>query len=91
MTSSVQEQKSVSDTYKLVFGSVIKRAIKDVVGVSPQDRADAIRYIHSDLFRQHCEIAGYPKGLQDTLDEMVQMSQAEQIFVAVEVLDALED
>lgn len=91
MISSVQEQKSVSDTYKFVFGSVIKRAIKDVVGCSAQDRADAIRYIQSDLFLQHCEVAGYPKGLQDTLDEMVQMSQAEQMFVAAEVLHALDD
>jgi len=79
----------VSDTYKLVFSGVIKRAIKDTVGSSSQERADAIRYIHSDLFRQHCKIAGFPMGLQDTLDEMVQMSRAEQIFVAEEVLEAL--
>lgn len=81
----------MSDIYKVVYGKVIGQAIKDIIGDSPQEKEDAIRYLHSDVFRDHCEIARYPVGLQDTLDEMLLLSGAEQKFVAKMVMEELSD
>lgn len=81
----------MSDIYRVVYGKVIAQAIKDLVGESPQERDDAIRYLHSDMFRDHCEVAKYPVGLQDTLDEMLLLSGAEQKFVARMVMEELAD
>jgi hypothetical protein len=36
-------------------------------------------------------LAGYPEGLRETLDEMIQMSRFEQQYVANQVLEKLED
>jgi hypothetical protein len=81
----------VSDIYKVVYVKVIERCIKDLVGKSPQQRGDAIEYLHSNNFVKHCLLAGYPEGLRETLDEMIQMSRFEQQYVANQVLEKLEE
>ena len=79
----------MSDTYKMVYGKVIFQAIRDLIGNQPQERADAIKYLQSPAFLSHCEIAGYPAGLQDALDEMLMLSWPEQQVVARMVMDEL--
>ena len=79
----------MSDTYKLVYGKVIFQAIRDLIGAQSQEKADAIKYLQSPAFIHHCEIAGYPAGLQDALDEMLMLSWPEQQVVARMVMDEL--
>tara|TARA_R100001510_G_C7632724_1_gene191328 strand:- start:1104 stop:1346 length:243 start_codon:yes stop_codon:yes gene_type:complete len=79
----------MSDTYKLVYGKVIFQAIRDLIGTRSQEKVDAIRYLQSPAFLNHCEIAGYPAGLQDALDEMLMLSWPEQQVVAQMVMDEL--
>ena len=86
MTRNVQGRTSVSDIYKTVYSKVIERCIKDLVGDDPAERGAAMKYLYSPDFSQHCEIAGCPEGLLDTLDEMIQMSPVEQRFVAKKLL-----
>lgn len=81
----------MSDIYKTVMSKVIHQAIKDLIAAGPQEKVDAIRYIHSDLFLEHCDIAHYPRGLQETLDEMLLMSKPEQKIVAKMVFEELAD
>jgi hypothetical protein len=79
----------VSDIYKTVMSRVIHQAIKDLVYSGPQEKSDAIKYVQSDLFLEHCAIARFPRGLQDALDEMMLMSRAEQKVVAKMVIEEL--
>ena len=79
----------MSDTYKLVYGKVIFQAIRDLIGAQSQEKADAIKYLQSPAYIYHCEIAGYPAGLQDALDEMLLLSRPEQQVVARMVMDEL--
>jgi hypothetical protein len=89
LTRKTLGQKYMSDTYKMVYGKVIFQAIRDLIGTQPQEKADAIRYLQSPAFLSHCEIAGYPVGLQDALDEMLLLSQTEQQVVARMVMEEL--
>ena len=57
--------------------------------LSKQEKVDAIRYLQSPAFLNHCDIAGYPAGLQDALDEMLMLSWPEQQVVAQMVMDEL--
>ena len=59
----------MSDTYKIVYSKVINRAIRDLVGSQHQERDDALKYMKSKSFLEHCRIAGYPEALQHALDE----------------------
>jgi hypothetical protein len=79
----------VSDTYKIVYSKVINRAIRDLVGSQHQERDDALKYMKSQAFIEHCRIAGYPEALQDALDEMVLLSSVEQKIVAELVMEEL--
>lgn len=79
----------MSDIWKTVYTKVIDRCIRDLVGNNATERGDAIKYLYSDQFLEHSRAAGYPDGLRDTLDEMIQMSPVEQRFVAKKVLDEL--
>ena len=81
----------MSDIYKTVMSKVIHQAIKDLIGAGPQEKVDAIKYIQSDMFLEHCDIAQFPRGLQDTLDEMLLMSRSEQKVVAKMVIEELAD
>jgi hypothetical protein len=89
LTRKTLGQKYMSDTYKMVYGKVIFQAIRDLVGGQSQEKADAIKYLQSPVFLAHCEIAGYPVGLQDALDEMLLLSQTEQRVVARMVMEEL--
>jgi len=60
-----------------------------LIGTRSQEKVDAIRYLQSPAFLNHCEIAGYPAGLQDALDEMLMLSWPEQQVVAQMVMDEL--
>ena len=81
----------MSDIYKTVMNKVIHQAIKDLIYAGAQEKVDAVKYIQSDLFLEHCDIASFPRGLQDTLDEMLLMSKAEQKVVAKMVMEELAD
>jgi len=81
----------MSDIYKTVMNKVIHQAIKDLISAGPQEKSDAIKYIQSDMFLEHCDIAHFPRGLQDTLDEMLLMSRSEQRVVAKMVMEELAD
>lgn len=81
----------MSDIYKTVMSRVIHQAIKDLVYAGPQEKQDAIQYLHSDAFLEHCDIAKFPRGLQDALDEMLLLSKAEQKIVAKMVVEELAD
>lgn len=81
----------MSDIYKTVMNKVIHQAIKDLIDAGPQEKIDAIKYIQSDVFLEHCDVAQFPRGLQDTLDEMLLMSKWEQKVVAKMVMEELAD
>ena len=80
----------MSDIYKVVYSKVIKQAIKDLIGAAPTEKEDAIRYLHSDAFLDHCVIAEYLRGLQDALDEMMLMSKPERSVVAKMLMEELD-
>lgn len=79
----------MSDIYKNVMGKVIGQAIKDLIYAGPQEKLDAIKYVQSDMFLEHCDIANFPRGLQDTLDEMSLLSSAERKVVGKMVMEEL--
>lgn len=79
----------MSDIYKTVYSKVIFQAIRDLVGSQPQEKQDAVKYLQSPAFLAHCEIAGFPSGLQDALDEMLLLSRTEQKVVARMVMEEL--
>jgi len=79
----------VSDIYKTVYSKVIFQAIRDLVGAQPQEKEDAVKYLQSPAFLMHCDIAGFPCGLQDALDEMLLLSKTEQKVVAQMVMEEL--
>ena len=89
LISTTHGQRYMSDTYKLVYGKVIFQAIRDLIGAKSQEKADAIKYLQSPAFLHHCDVAGYPDGLQDALDEMLLLSKPEQQIVAQMVMDEL--
>jgi len=78
-----------SDTYKIVYSKVIFRAIKDMVSGRAENRQDAIKYLKSEAFLQHCRVAGFPCELQDALDEMLLLSNTQQKLVAEMFLEEL--
>lgn len=78
-----------SDTYRIVYSKVIFRAIKDLVSGQEDNRQDAIKYLKSEAFLQHCRVAGFPSELQDALDEMLLLSTTQQKFVAEMFLEEL--
>ena len=77
------------DTYKIVYGKVIGQAIKDLVCNHQPDREAAVKYLKSEAFIDHCQIAGYPDGLRDALDEMLSLSRPQQKVVAQLVMEKL--
>ena len=79
----------MSDTYKIVYGKVIGQAIKDLVCNYQPDREAAVKYLKSEAFNDHCQIAGYPDGLRDALDEMLSLSRPQQKVVAQLVMEKL--
>jgi hypothetical protein len=79
----------MSGIYKTVYSKVIFQAIRDLVGPQPQEKEDAVKYLQSPAFLSHCEIAGFPSGLQDALDEMLLLSRTEQKVVARMVMEEL--
>jgi hypothetical protein len=79
----------MSGIYKTVYSKVIFQAIRDLVGSQPQEKEDAVKYLQSPAFLSHCEIAGFPSGLQDALDEMLLLSRTEQKVVARMVMEEL--
>ncbi len=79
----------MSDTYKIIYSKVIIQAIKDMVCSHQNDREAAIKYLKSNAFLRHCEMAGFPAGLQDALDEMLLLSRAQQTVVVQMVMDEL--
>ena len=79
----------MSDIYKTVYSKVIFQAIRDLVGSQPQEKQDAVKYLQSPAFLAHCEVAGFPSGLQDALDEMLLLSRTEQKVVARMVMEEL--
>jgi len=81
----------VSGIYKTVYAKVISQAIKDLISDQSQIKADAIKYLQSPAFLKHCNIAGYPFGLQDALDEMLLLSKIEQRAVVRMLVEELAD
>ena len=79
----------MSDTYKIVYGKVIGQAIKDLVCNHQHDRESAVKYLKSEAFIDHCQMAGYPDELRDALDEMLSLSRPQQKFVAQLVMEKL--
>tara|TARA_R100001198_G_C5109233_1_gene137608 strand:+ start:120 stop:371 length:252 start_codon:yes stop_codon:yes gene_type:complete len=79
----------VSNIYKTVYIKVIFQAIRDLVGARAQEKDDAIKYLQSPAFLAHCDVAGFPCGLQDALDEMLLLSKTEQKVVAKMVMEEL--
>jgi|TARA_R100001480_G_scaffold142781_1_gene140385 hypothetical protein len=79
----------VSDTYKIVYGKVIGQAIKDLVCNHQHDREAAVKYLKSEAFIDHCQMAGYPDELRDALDEMLSLSRPQQKVVAQLVMEKL--
>ena len=79
----------MSSIYKTVYSKVIFQAIRDLVGSQPQEKQDAVKYLQSPAFLAHCDIAGFPSGLQDALDEMLLLSRTEQKVVARMVMEEL--
>ncbi len=78
------------DTYKIVYGKVIGQAIKDLVCNHQHDRDAAVKYLKSEAFIDHCQIAGYPDGLRDALDEMLSLSRPQQKVYAQLVMERME-
>tara|TARA_Y100000385_G_C12887164_1_gene548334 strand:+ start:484 stop:678 length:195 start_codon:yes stop_codon:yes gene_type:complete len=60
-----------------------------LVGARAQEKDDAIKYLQSPAFLAHCDVAGFPCGLQDALDEMLLLSKTEQKVVAKMVMEEL--
>lgn len=81
----------MSGIYKTVYAKVISQAIKDLISDQPQLKADAVKYLQSPSFLKHCNIAGFPFGLQDALDEMLLLSKPEQRVVARMLMEELAD
>ena len=81
----------MSGIYKTVYAKVISQAIKDLICDQPLERQAAIKYLQSPAFLKHCNIAGYPFGLQDALDEMLLLSITEQRVVARMLMEELAD
>ncbi len=79
----------MSNIYKTVYIKVIFQAIRDLVGARAQEKDDAIKYLQSPAFLAHCDVAGFPCGLQDALDEMLLLSKTEQKVVAKMVMEEL--
>ncbi len=79
----------MSNIYKTVYSKVIFQAIRDLVGTRAQEKDDAIKYLQSPAFLAHCDVAGFPCGLQDALDEMLLLSRMEQKVVAKMVMEEL--
>ena len=79
----------MSDTYKIVYGKVIGQAIKDLVCNHQHDREAAVKYLKSEAFIDHCQMAGYPVELRDALDEMLSLSRPQQKVVAQLVMEKL--
>jgi len=75
----------------MVYAKVIGQAIKDLISDQPQLKVDAVKYLQSPSFLKHCNIAGYPLGLQDALDEMLLLSKTEQVVVARMLMEELAD
>lgn len=78
-----------SDTYRIVYSKVIFRAIKDLVSGQSDNRQNAIKYLKSEAFLQHCRVAGFPCELQNALDEMLLLSNTQQKLVAEMFLEEL--
>jgi len=81
----------VSDTFSLVYGKVIRQAIKDLVCNHDKDRESAIKYLKSQAFSEHCQTAGYPSGLRNTLEELLLLSATQQRVVVEMVMERLSD
>lgn len=79
----------MSDTYKIIYSKVIFQAIRDLVCNQQDDRGAAVKYLKSNAFLRHCQIVGFPAGLQDALDEMLLLSRAQQRVVVQMVMDEL--
>ena len=68
---------------------MIQQAIKDLVCNHINDREAATKYLNSKVFISHCDIAGYPAGLRDTLNEMLLLSRPQQKVVVELVMEEL--
>jgi len=68
---------------------VIQQAIKDLVCNHINDREAATKYLNSKVFISHCDIAGYPAGLRDTLNEILSLSRPQQKAVMPLVMERL--
>ena len=79
----------MSEIYRTVYTKVIKQAIKDLVCNHSADREAAAKYLNSKVFISHCDIAGYPAGLRDTLSEMLLLSRPQQRVVVELVMEEL--
>ena len=79
----------MSEIYKTVYTKVIQQAIKDLVCNHINDREAATKYLNSKVFISHCDIAGYPVGLRDTLNEMLLLSRPQQKVVVELVMEEL--
>ena len=79
----------MSEIYKLVYTKVIGQAIKDLVCNHDSDRKAAVKYLKSNAFMNHCDMAGYPAELRDTLNEMLFLSRPQQRLVAELVMEEL--
>lgn len=79
----------MSRIYKTVYAKVINQAIKDLVCNHESDRQAAAKYLNSNAFIDHCDTAGYPVGLRDTLNEMLSLSRPQQKVVVELVMEEL--
>jgi len=74
-----------------VYGKVIRQAIKDLVCNHDKDREAAVKYLKSKAFSEHCQTAGYPAGLRNTLEELLLLSVTQQRVVVEMVMENLSD
>lgn len=79
----------MSDIEQKVFRRVIKQAINDLASDCALHRRSAEDYLRSDRFAVDCETAGYPKGLRDTLDEMLLLTKLEQKVIRKQLFEML--
>ena len=79
----------MSKIYKTLYKKVIGQAIKDLVCNHDVDRKVAVKYLKSNAFMNHCNMAGYPAELRETLNEMLLLSRPQQRLVAELVMEEL--
>ena len=81
----------MKDYEAMISRAVIKSAIKDIGGGNARNRITATKYILSPRFSTHCENAGYPPELLDTLKELSVLSRIQRYFSAREVIRTLNE